>query len=169
MDSNIGTLSNFVTLGSTLGKASGCFVLFCSINLDRTPLCFHRPTHPTETTLGVLCLKTSDVSENQYSHFWKNNTCPDKRTCVENDKFCVFATLLLVVYLFVFVLVFTSETIIQYEKIFRDDVIVLSVPTPLSLNFQFSFNNKWKNGQNLFQKAISSSETFWKTLSAIIA
>ena len=31
-----------------------CFVLFCSINVDRTPLCFHRPTHPTETTLGVL-------------------------------------------------------------------------------------------------------------------
>ena len=23
-------------------------------NSDRTPLCFHRPTHPTETTLGVL-------------------------------------------------------------------------------------------------------------------
>ena len=26
-------------------------------NSDRTPLCFHRPTHPTETTLGVLFLK----------------------------------------------------------------------------------------------------------------
>ena len=30
-------------------------------NSDRTPLCFHRPTHPTETTLGVL-----------FKHFWGN-------------------------------------------------------------------------------------------------
>ena len=28
---------------------------------DRTPLCFHRPTQPTETTLGVL-----------FKHFWGN-------------------------------------------------------------------------------------------------
>ena len=31
-------------------------------NSDRTPLCFHRPTHPTETTLGVLCYFSSKES-----------------------------------------------------------------------------------------------------------
>ena len=36
--------------------------MFCSINLDRTPLCFHRPTHPTETTLGVLLYFKSSMT-----------------------------------------------------------------------------------------------------------
>ena len=62
---------NFVTLGSTLDKASGCFVLFCSINLDRTPLCFHRPTHPTETTLGVLLRENwSESKKNARGRGW---------------------------------------------------------------------------------------------------
>ena len=48
----------------------------------------------------------------------KKNTHPDKRARVENDKFCVFVTVFVAVYLFVcFVfLLFTSDSIIQFEK-----------------------------------------------------
>ena len=79
----------------------------------------------------------------------KKNTHPDKRARVENDKFCVFISLLyLLLFICLFVclfcfLAFTSDSIIQFEKKkFRDDIIVLSGATPPSLNFQFSFNNR---------------------------
>ena len=51
-----------------------CFVLFCSINLDRAPLCFHRPTHPTETTLGVLFPRNS-FPEYHLKEVWFVCTC----------------------------------------------------------------------------------------------
>ena len=56
-------------------------------NSDRTPLCFHRPTHPTETTLGVLLLLfyvniskwvalhlkiRSTTTEPLYRYLWKS-------------------------------------------------------------------------------------------------
>jgi len=55
-----------------------CFVLFCSINLDRMPLCFHRPTHPTETTLGVLFFSLSreqDFPRNFNGNRHQNSYC----------------------------------------------------------------------------------------------
>ena len=51
--------------------------------------------------------------------FGKKNTHPEKRARVENDKFCVFVTVFVAVYLFVCLfcfLAFTSDSIIQFEK-----------------------------------------------------
>ena len=52
-------------------------------NSDRTPLFFHRPTHPTETTLGVLLLIKWPLplqSKNCYS------TTTIKKTTETNHK-----------------------------------------------------------------------------------
>ena len=54
--------------------------------------------------------------------FGKKNTHPNKRARVENDKFCVFISLLcLLLFICLFVclfcfLAFTSDSIIQFEK-----------------------------------------------------
>ena len=43
-------------------------------NSDRTLLCFHRPTHPTGTTLGVLFLRHHELTNEKASHFLINQS-----------------------------------------------------------------------------------------------